>query len=218
MLTDNELDLLSNPTERDYTLAVLLWALYVNRQLASIPVNPNLSQVVVIRGINQFANGLSQELTNISLQLINKQITLTQWQLRSMSIIEQGHIAAWGTVQPVRATAVKDLILSEFEYLNKFANQLSTGQKPINGSMLGRVRMYGQAVRGTYYESSNDLAINNGAIAVASVLHPTDHCPTCIRQAAKGFMPFDELIPIGKRDCLSNCRCTLKYKYLEITG
>jgi hypothetical protein len=104
------------------------------------------------------------------------------------------------------------LIKPQWQYLNKFAQDIADGKQPLNGSLLARAALYAQAARGIFEAFAMELAKENGATEAKSVLAIADHCPSCLQQAAKGWQSMDDIVPIGARDCLANDRCTLVFR------
>ena len=71
--------------------------------------------------------------------------------------------------------------------------------------------MYGQASRTLYENIRRRESSDAGFRFERNVLHPADHCDQCVNQSALGTVPIGSLVPIGRRTCRSNCRCTLSY-------
>ena len=38
------------------------------------------------------------------------------------------------------------------------------------------------------------------------------HCADCPAEAAKGWVPVGELTPIGERECMTKCRCSIEFR------
>jgi hypothetical protein len=107
------------------------------------------------------------------------------------------------------------LIKPQYQYLNNFASDIASGKQQLDGSLVARAALYVQASRSIFESMAMELAKENGATQAKSVLARADHCTgkgSCIEQAGKGWQNIDDVIPIGSRPCLSNCRCTLIYK------
>ena len=76
-----------------------------------------------------------------------------------------------------------------------------------------RAAQYGSAT----YQSFQHAAIQAHAAAgydeARRILeHGAAHCEGCVEAANAGWVPVDQLLPIGDADCLSNCRCSVDYR------
>jgi hypothetical protein len=72
--------------------------------------------------------------------------------------------------------------------------------------------LYAEAGRGTYYVFTTKEMRAAGKTEEENQLHPAEHCQSCLDEAARGWVPIGTLIPIGQRDCLGRCRCTISYR------
>ena len=114
-------------------------------------------------------------------------------------------------------------IREQYDYLNKFAQQVASGKQKLDGTLTRRAQMYAEAGRDTYEATVWAEMKKRGLTLVRSVLHAKDSCTTngkstsgCIEEARKGFVPIDAKPPagitrIGGRTCRTNCRCSLEF-------
>lgn len=81
-----------------------------------------------------------------------------------------------------------------------------------DGRFVNRAKMYAQAGRHTYEETRRSDMMTAGMTEARSIRHSGDSCYGCKTQAAIGWQPILQLVPIGTRDCLRNCKCTVQYR------
>jgi hypothetical protein len=57
-----------------------------------------------------------------------------------------------------------------------------------------------------------DLKRGMGARSARRILHEgAIHCEECPDLAKLGWVPIDDLVPIGDTACIVNCRCAIEY-------
>jgi hypothetical protein len=75
-----------------------------------------------------------------------------------------------------------------------------------------RARLYARAIYATHMNEMTDLKQGMGSKFARRILHQgAIHCEDCPPLAAKGWVPIDELVPIGDTPCIVNCRCAIEY-------
>ena len=72
--------------------------------------------------------------------------------------------------------------------------------------------MYVLSARNLFIDEETSTLEDHGFDEIRSVLHPAEHCAECIDEADKGFMPLDEFIPLGERQCRHNDKCSVEYR------
>lgn len=102
-------------------------------------------------------------------------------------------------------------IKSEYQYARGLLQDIIDGSQPINGRLTSRTAMYANAGRSTYEAVRGRERNEAGDKYERSVLHAQESCTECVTEASRGWVPIGELVPIGERRCLSNCRCTMEY-------
>jgi len=159
----------------------------------------------------------------ISQQLIDGNISLASWQSSMMREIKLAHTAAaasanggWAQMTQSDWGFAGRLIRTQYEHLEKFANQIANGEQALNGQILTRADMYGQAARGTYEAQRQRLEVANGMEEERRILEKDGaNCQGCLEQAELGWQPVGTLDPIGAEECLTNCRCEFEFRKIE---
>lgn len=163
-------------------------------------------------------NGLSQ-------QLLDGTISLSDWQTGMMEQIKITHTAAgasanggWAQMTPSDWGAVGRDIRDQYDYLRNFASQIASGEQPLDGRVLVRSDMYGDAGRATYEDIRRRGMIAQGYIEGRRVLGQADHCDDCLEYANDGWMPAEDVPEIGNSQCLTRCACNIEYRRLNEYG
>ena len=174
------------------------------------------------------------ELDNVMDNITDRMVSLSQqfragtidgrtFQTESIQLIKQTHLAAgamekggWANMTQADFGRVGQIVRQEYAYFNNLISQIENGTQRLDGTLDNRMRLYGQAGRGTYHKFEREDRAGQGYDEVKRVLHGRDNCksskrPGCVEEAARGFVPLDELVLIGDTTCLSNCRCSLVY-------
>lgn len=193
------------------------WNAAANRYIAS---NGQFVKVERIRGaLDAFITGTVDAIETASNKLIAGEISLAQWQGEMMLHIKNANLAGgalegggWFNLSQADFGRMGQKIRGEYEYLRNFANQIESGAQPLNGRLTSRARLYGEQGRATYYEFGAIHAKEDGFKEERSFLTPSESCSECVGEAGKNWVPIGTLIPIGKRECLSNCNCYMQYR------
>lgn len=164
-------------------------------------------------------DGIADEMADLSKQLQNEEITRSQWQSEMMNRIKSTHLIAaasfkggWDNLTQSDYGRVGGLIAREYKFLRNAVQEIESGKQPINGTLVRRSRLYGQQGRPTHYRFAQADYIRRGFDEERSILNVADHCEICVSEAAKGWQPMGQMIPIGSRLCLSNDRCSVEYR------
>lgn len=155
----------------------------------------------------------------LSEQLINETITLTEWQAGMMEQIKISHTAAtaaanggWAQVSQSDWGSAGAAIKEQYKYLQNFANQIASGEQPLDGRFMVRSDMYGDAARGTFEDIRYKAVEADGYEEEIRILEPgADHCDGCVEQAGH-WEPLGTLDEIGDEECGVRCKCNKKYR------
>lgn len=155
----------------------------------------------------------------LTLKMKRGELTVGEWHVAMRAEIKSVHLMSaalakggFGQMTQGDYGRVGQILRGQYTYLAKFAQQIAFNGLPIDGRALRRVDMYFGAGRKTYHATQTAVMTDVGHDEERSVLHPADHCDDCIEEAAKGWSPIGSLIPIGDRQCLSHCKCTMEYR------
>lgn len=172
--------------------------------------------------VDRIADAASERMAAASERLLAGEMSVAAWQAEMMQTIKVSQIAAatiaaGGADQmtPSRYGSAGFEIKTQYQYLREFAAQIESGQQKLNGSLTARARQYGQAARVAFERAYGRGQQQRGYRSVRNVLGVAEHCRQCLSLTAQGWMPIEQMPPIGSRICRSNDRCRLEYRRAE---
>lgn len=180
------------------------------------PVPPAIINRALERVIQQGANNMRAATE----QLQAGSISLAQWQARMADEIKLLHTGAaalgrggWQQMGYSDWGWTGQIIRGQYAYLRQFAQDIATGHAPMDGRLVQRAAMYASGARGTQRAMQRRMAQFFGKAQELNVLGAADrHCAACLACTSQGWVPIGTLPPIGSRTCLSNCKCTMRYR------
>ena len=109
--------------------------------------------------------------------------------------------------------ATGQLIRQQYDYLANYANDIANGTQALDGRALVRSDLYADAANGTFWEMDKRSMLADGYDMARRVLESSDgnNCDGCIEAATEGWVPIDEVLPIGDAECMTRCRCSIEY-------
>jgi len=107
---------------------------------------------------------------------------------------------------------ISQLIREQLEYLRGLVNEIEFGRQLLDGSLLRRMKMYFNSAYSRYVKALFNRLYPKQFTEYRSVLNPAEHCQQCIDEAARDWVPYGALIPIGSRTCMGNCRCHYEFR------
>lgn len=145
-------------------------------------------------------------------------ITGETWAVEMRTMIKDVHLynaaaakGGWAQLTKRDLGRVGRIVRVQYEYLNRFAAQIANGMA-LDGRFIQRVIMYAEAARRTFYEVARGVMRDQGMTQERNVLHPAEHCAGCVAESERGWVDLGELAPVGTRDCLTRCKCTIEYR------
>jgi hypothetical protein len=162
-------------------------------------------------------NGLVMR--DLTQQLRDGKIRLADWQTAVAREVKNVHLystaaakGGWANMTPADYARAGQRIEAQYRFLRGFAEDVASGKQPLNGAALSRAVMYSEAGRNTFHHVERQEMEIRGMTEERSVIHPADSCEDCIEQDEAGWQPIGEAVPIGERQCLTRCRCTMDYR------
>lgn len=167
-----------------------------------------------------------QNVRGLSEQLARQEISLADWQTQMAREIKTIHTQSaalakggWGQMTQSDWGAVGRITRNQYEFLENFAREIAEGDQrlinlagQINGNFLRRSDLYAQAGITTRSEMERREARQRNLEFERRVLDArAKHCPCCPEQAGRGWQPLGTLLPIGRCDCTTNCRCHFQF-------
>jgi len=178
-----------------------------------------LSESAVEALVDGRISRLNRNLRRFTNMLSRGDITLSQWQesVREALKLSHAQVAIIGSggrdsMGPAEWGKIGQRLRAEYRYLESFARDLLAGS--VSTPMaLARISMYGESVRGSYWEAVGIRQERQGYSLMRRILDSqAKHCQDCLDYAARGVVPMGSLPMPGQRcACRSNCKCRVKY-------
>ena len=162
-----------------------------------------------------------QRMLDASRQYRVGQIDLAAWRTAMASDIKNVHLygaaaakGGWGQLTADDYGRVGQILRVQYTYLNDFAGELARGAQSTDAQFLARVRLYAQGGRVTYHAVELQVALDSDFVQMRNVLRPAEHCSQCVEITGMGWMALDDpdFVPIGRRICLANDRCSVEFR------
>lgn len=162
---------------------------------------------------------------DLSQQLIDGNLKLASWEAEMRDALRAAHLVGtslanggWANLGPSEfGWTGSARIRPQYAYLSAFAQQIASGDQPLDGTVLSRAEMYMQAARGTYQAALARNAQDRGLEEERNNLGGAEaHCGMCPSESMRGWVPIGTLIPVGSRTCLSRCKCHLEFRLAPV--
>lgn len=180
---------------------------------------------VVRETVDAIADGVAEQMAAIAQRMVDGTATVAEWQGEMRRLVKLAHggttIIATGGRQAMTFAdwgSLGQTVRREYRYLNEFAAGLADGSIALDGRVVSRSQMYGQASRITFetVRAKGDRA--RGYTEEKNMLHASESCAGCVAETARGWVSAGELVPPGSRSCRSNCRCTVTRRKAEVAA
>ena len=193
------------------------WNVAANRYIAP---NGRFVPIKLIRGeLDRFITATTDLMGQVSGKLISGEVSLAQWQAEMMLQIKNANMAGAALesggfygMGPTEFGRAGSKIRGEYQFLNNFASEIEAGTQRLDGTLGSRARLYGEQGRVTYYDFAEASAKRDGFGEERSVLTPSESCDECISEDRASWRPIGKVVPIGDRQCLSNCNCYMQFR------
>lgn len=174
----------------------------------------------VRRDLDSYISAKNTQLDSLTRSLQQGRISLPEWQSQMRTTLKDMHanaamVARGGRNQmtPADWGKVGAQLKAQYKRLDQFAMDIFTGKQRLDGRMLRRAQMYGEAVRSTHQEMRRRMMAQLGReMLERRILGIAEHCPDCLDYAARGWQPLGTLPPIGESQCLTHCRCHFEFR------
>jgi hypothetical protein len=178
-----------------------------------------VSSKTVRASVDQLADAESQSLKSLAQDMMDGKINFAEWQIRSLDTIKRLNVAmglaANGGIAATDASSlgyIGSLVKKQYQYFRGLVNDIRKGTQALDGTLLARMGLYGQAGRSTYHDMLQRNAKEIGLTESKRTLGVADHCRSCLDEAARGWVPIGQSLPIGDGDCLVNCHCDMIFR------
>lgn len=155
---------------------------------------------------------------DLAYQLQRGDVSIDQWLVEMRSAVKDVQLystalakGGWAQMTQADFGRVGRIVRDQYVYLDRFVADIMAGY-PLDGRFIRRASMYVESGRRTYYDVLDRLMVDRGFDQERSRLNPADHCDECVWQDRLGWQKIGDMIPIGERTCLSNCKCFKQYR------
>jgi hypothetical protein len=169
--------------------------------------------------LHQMVTQSAADMNALTKQLAAGSVTLQEWQAAMRDEIKSSQLAAaalakggWEQMTPADFGRVGQSVRISYQHLQTFAQQLATGSIPLDGRVPRRAELYPLSARSMYDKQQRAGMVARGMTHERNVLSGSEHCDGCVAETDRGWVPIGELVPVGSRDCLSRCRCSVDYE------
>lgn len=180
-----------------------------------------IARAAVRRALEDSLANLTRLTDTLAGDLRFGRISLVQWREQMRLIVKQTQMAAAELARGGRAQMtqsdygrVGQLVRRQYGFLETWVDQIKAGL-PFDGRMEERAKQYLRGARSAYIAHEVQALRQRGFDEIRTVLHPAEHCPECLAEAARGFVRIGDHVPIGQRICRNNDRCTAEFRSSE---
>jgi hypothetical protein len=149
--------------------------------------------------------------------MISGEISLAEWQERLSVLLKDLFLVAGtlgrGTTLSIFEISILESQLREtYRYLDKFAWEVRQGLLSIR-EIRARVLLYSSSYIPSFWEMVREQEKSSQMTVERRVLHPAEHCKSCVRYAQEGWKPLGYFPPPGSgSECGTHCRCTMEFQ------
>lgn len=168
--------------------------------------------------IDSVINAETVKVRGLAESLLAGKLSLADWQVQMAAQLKQLYVAAGivanggiASMSQADYGYLGSLIKKQYQYLQNFASEIASGKQPLDGTLAARAALYTEAARALYEDARGRAAQLAGLDLERSVLGIADHCSGCLDAADQGWQPIGTVTPIGERNCLARCHCTMEY-------
>lgn len=237
-MTEAEITRIQDRAERDAKELSLLLLIALKRKTGTGFVQWDAStgrfiyrgQFVTAATVRKFLlriqDRMAARIAALTTRLEKGEITIDDWQAQFEDTIASSHVlaaafAVGGIATAVRAPFVQSQITEQWGFARAFVRDVERKRQPLTFARIkSRAKSYIQAAHITFANVELELVKLTGVKTMArNVLRPAEHCEGrvgnvigCIDVTSLGWIPVEEITPVGQRLCSIYCRCFLEYQ------
>ena len=147
-------------------------------------------------------------------------ITVAQWEESMRDMLRREYETAMILAKGGRENITQSdwgyegsALKKQYAYLNNFAKEIAADPAAwMSGRLNIRMDMYGESAYAALEDFRAREAKAQGCDEEQNELGGADNnCNGCLTENGRGRVSIGELVPVGSRDCIINCRCTIRF-------
>lgn len=178
---------------------------------------PHAAVSKAIGGPNGVIVNARIEIESVTEQMVRGEIEIGEWQEHMAGAVKNLDIATMAAGKGgIAQLTQRDFGLAgqrlrfDYQRLELFARDVEFGR--IKGeAIIRRARLYANRRNGVYENTRRDAAAEVFT-EERRVLSGSEHCKTCVEQAALKWQPIGTLNKIGDSLCKMNCQCVFRFR------
>jgi hypothetical protein len=179
-----------------------------------------VSREAVRQAMNDVLDTLAVRVRDMAADLREGRISLVEWQRQMETHIKNAHLTSaavaaggWERMTQADYGRVGAIVREEYRYLREFVRAIENGL-PLDGNIGRRSVLYMRQGHTTFYTFTQLRQMLIGKTQKRNRMTQAEHCSGCIDMTQKGWVDINDptYVPIGSRECLSQCRCFEEYR------
>lgn len=175
--------------------------------------------------LDRVLDSITADMVDLSKRFRNGEIDGRTFQAEAMRLIKQSHLTSGAmakggffNMSQQDFGRIGQITRREYGHFRDLLADITSGRQRLDGTLDNRMRLYGQAGRGTYHDFERIDRAAQGYNEERRILHARDHCTSqgdlegCTELAKRNWQAIGSLPRIGNTPCRSNCRCTFAYR------
>lgn len=178
-----------------------------------------VSKAAVRQALDDALRSIQREIRELTQEMRAGRVSVADWRIAMREAVKDTHLfsgalakGGWDSLTQRDYGRIGRIVREHYGHLERFATGIAIGVIPLDGRVLVRANMYFGEGRETYHAVEADSLDADEWDEERSRLHPADHCEECVDEAGKDWSPRGSIVPIGQRQCLGNCKCTMEYR------
>jgi len=171
----------------------------------------------VKRALLRVVDGTKGELRELARRMAEGTLPVGDWQAQAARKLKSLHLAShaaarggFGQLTAADYGRVGSTLRFVYGRLERFAGAAARGE--LSGPQIeARAALYSSHAAATHENARRYGAQVAGYTLERNVLGVGESCRGCIEQTERGWVRIGELVPVGQRLCLANCRCSLRF-------
>jgi len=176
-----------------------------------------VSNDAVRNALRKFVKRGEARIARLAADVSEGRLSVKEWQRQTADLLKRMHLSSaaaakggWAQMTPADTGRVGGQLRGHYRYLDRFAREIKA-RRLSRKQIIARSRLYARAVTPKYENDRRRAAI--GVYAQERRVRQADEsCPTCVREAAKGWVAMGTLLPLGESECRTGCLCRWEFR------